>query len=254
MKNLLLVSLITPLLFVTGAHATLIASIGNGATPNEFSGVQGQDGWSYGYWDVPAGTTMTDYVPADFTAFLGGSDVAGNWSDTHHWNDGSGRWDYNPVGGGVGNPPWTEIGNGSMHPQDANPGNPDNGGLEMAAVLRYEVEPGFGSNLYISGFFNNVSANADGTTGRIFHNGTQLYSVLTDGTTDNFSNVNVTAVAGDYIDFMIDIGPTAGTPGSNGDGSDGTNYRFQINAIPEPSSLMLCLLGVAGLVGFRRRG
>lgn len=221
------------LALVPSADAVIVATSGVG----EFSGTQGSGGWNYGYWDVTA--SPGTYDTSKFTPFLGGAG-SGAWSDTNHWTGGA--WDYNPVGAGVGNPPWTVITPTSMHPNDSAPG------AEHYAILRYAVEAGTGSVLNITGTFNNVSANGDGTTGRIFLNGTEEYSALTDGTTDTLGGgVSITGVStGDFIDFMVDTGP------ADADGSDGTNYQFTIDRIPEPSAMAL-LLGGFALVLRRRR-
>ena len=227
------------------SNATVIAQTGASGAGGEFSGTQGQDGWSYGYWDVTSDGSPSAYDhTTDFTAFPGGS-ASGVWSDTNHWTGSA--WDFNPVGAGTGNPPWTVITPTSMHPNDESPGN------EHYPVLRYTVEDGPGSTLTVTGFFNNVNANGDGTTGRIILNGVEQYSVVTDGTTDNLGGgLVINGVStGDILDFMVDVGPA---PGATADGNDGTNYSFTIDrslAVPEPGSAMLAFVGL--LLGMRRR-
>lgn len=225
------------LALASSANAVIIATSGVG----EFSGNQGQDGWSYGYWDVTGDASPGTYNHnTDFTAFPGGAS-SGAWSDTNYWR--GSKWDWNPVGAGTGNPPWTEITPTGMHPN-----NLVNGGTH-AGVLRYTVEDAPGNTINITGFFNNVSANGDGTTGRIIHNGIEQYTILTDGTTDNLGGgVTITGVStGDIFDFMIDVGP------ADSDGSDGTNYQFTIErSIPEPSSIVLLFGGFAFALRRRR--
>ncbi|MFT4546725.1 MAG: hypothetical protein ACI8XO_001688 [Verrucomicrobiales bacterium] len=222
--------------FNSTADAVIIATTGAG----EFSGTQGQNGWDYGYWDVTNDASPGTYThTSDFTPFIGGA-ASGAWSDTNYWN--GSKWDFNPLGASNGNPPWTEITATSMHPN-----NLANGGTH-ASVLRYTVEAAPGDTLSIMGFFNNVSTNGDGTTGRILLNGAEQYAILTDGTTDNLGGgVTINGVStGDVIDFMIDVGP------ADSDGSDGTNYGFTIDRIPEPSAFAL-LLGSFALALRRRR-
>lgn len=225
----------------------------------EFSGVQGQDGWEYGYYDITADSEIDPILgnpgdgiygnePEDFTPFAGGSDSAEVFGPTNHW-DGD-NWEY--VGpGGETNPPWTQISAGSMHPQDDDPAP------GHYAIRRFNVGPDEAGDVNLTGFFNNASANGDGTFGRIFINGTELLSLLTDGTTETFDEA-VTLAEGDVIDIVVDWGPGA-------DGADNTLYGFQIvqpgalgdlfEPIPEPASGLTALvaLGLLGLARRRRR-
>ncbi len=228
------------------AHAVVIATIGQMQSGNEFSGIQGQDGWSYGYWDVTADATPGYDHTTDMTLFPGGAGM-GAWSDTQHWTGSA--WDFNPVGAGTGNPPWTVITNGSMHPNDSDPGP------AHAAVLRYTIESATEPNLIISGFFNNTSPSGDGTTGRIFFNGLEVYSAVTNGTTDNLGGgVFISGISnGDIIDFVVDVGPNPLSP--TADGSDGTGYGFTLDTttIPEPAAACLVSLGIGALLLRRRK-
>ncbi|MFT4546726.1 MAG: hypothetical protein ACI9MB_000670 [Verrucomicrobiales bacterium] len=177
----------------------------------EFSGNQGQDGWFYGYHDVTNDSSGAGYDEStDFTQFPGGAS-AGAWSDTNHW-DGS-IWDFNPIGSGTGNPPWTSLGATAVHPNDSNPG-------QEHYVVRRWVSDVAGA-YRITGSFNNGSTSGDGTTGRVYHDGVQIFSAITNG---NSQSVNVAAnlSIGDKIDFVVDTGP------ADADGSDGTNTSFQI--------------------------
>ena len=195
-----------PPLEVGGVGATVVAD-----SAAEFSGNQGQDGWFYGYHDVTNDTSGAGYDHnSDFTQFPGGAS-AGAWSDSNHWTGSA--WDYNPLGADTGNPPWTVIGATTVHPNDSDPGP------EHYAVRRW-VSTVAGAHT-ITGSFNNPSTNGDGTTGRIYHNGVQIFSALTDGDTQSV-NVAVALAVGDIIDFVVDTGP------ADADGSDGTNTSFQI--------------------------
>ncbi len=183
----------------------------------EFSGVQGDNNWYYGYLDVTANGDDTNYtaMPSgtdDFTPFLGGSSY-GAWSDINYWTGVA--WDFNPVGSGTGNPPWTSISATGMHPNDSAPGP------EHYTIRRWVSE--VSGQITISGSVNNVSGAGDGTTGRLFHNGTQFWSQVTNGTTANFHQT-ITVQAGDFVDLMIDTGP------ADNDNSDTTNYSITVTA------------------------
>ena len=85
-----------------------------------------------------------------------------------------------------------------MHPNDSNPGP------EQYPIRRWVSDT---SGLHtIAGTFHNLSASGDGTTGRVFHEGNEIFSQLTDGGPVDFSiirNLN----EGDRLDFLVDSGP-----------------------------------------------
>jgi hypothetical protein len=169
----------------------------------QFSGVQGADGWQYGYHQG-SGT----YNPStDFIAFRGG-DGQGTWNGSAQQWTGS-IWDLQTAG----TSPWTSIGSSSVHPNDSSPGP------RHAVIRRWRSDV---SGLHtLSGYFNNVSGSGDGTTGRIFHNSSEIFSAVTDGNT-RMAELPVTLSQGDTLDFYVDVGP------SDSDGSDGTNTAFLI--------------------------
>ncbi|MDG2124863.1 MAG: lamin tail domain-containing protein, partial [Verrucomicrobiales bacterium] len=199
---------------VRGVPETVERPVVNSAPPvgnqvmssgGEFSGVQGQDGWRYGYYDRTADGNQVYQAATDFTQFVGGANDPDGWGAGNHWTGGA--WDFN--GGDGGNPPWTTIGSGMMHPNDSAPGP------EHYAIRRWVSDVSGAHTL--TGSFANGSANGDGTTGRIFQDGVERFAVLTDGVAQPFS-VGLDLGVGDVIDFMVDTGP-----GDN-DGSDGTNF------------------------------
>ncbi|MFP6875097.1 MAG: lamin tail domain-containing protein [Verrucomicrobiales bacterium] len=169
----------------------------------EFSGVQGRDGWRYGYHQGSGAYNAA----TDFIAFRGG-DGQGSWNDSsQHWT--GSIWDLQTAA----TSPWTSIGSSSVHPNDSNPG-------PRHAVVRRWTSDVSGVHT-ISGHFNNVSGSGDGTTGRIFHNNSEIFSAITDGNTRTV-NLQVVLSQGDTVDFYVDVGP------SESDGSDGTNTGFLI--------------------------
>ena len=192
---------------VGGTGATVVAD-----SAAEFSGNQGQGGWFYGYHDVTNDTSAPGYNAAlDFTPFPGGTS-SGAWSETNHWNGSS--WDFNPPGAGTGNPPWTALGAISVHPNDSVPGGEHH-------VVRRWVSDVSGAHT-LTGSFNNVSASGDGTTGRVYHDGVEIFSALSNGDSQSV-NLAVNLSVGDTIDFVVDTGP------ADNDGSDGTNTSFLIS-------------------------
>ena len=182
-----------------GTNWFVVASAGFEVATNEFSGVQGQDSWFYGYLDVGVDGDDTNYQATpggvdEFTLFLQSIWTGSAWD----WGAGS---------------PWTTIGPTVIHPND---------GPEHYTILRYVVEPGVVGAVRLEGLFNNGSTGGNGTTGRLFHNGSEIFSQVTDGTTATF-DLTTTVSPGDFIDLMIDTGPT------NVDGSDSTTYKLIIS-------------------------
>ena len=169
----------------------------------EFSGTQGASGWFYGYQEG-AGTYNPD---TSFIPFSGG-EQAGPWDGTTQEWSGSG-WDANTSASS----PWTSLEATSMHPNDSNPGP------EQYPIRRWVSDA---SGLHtIAGTFHNLSASGDGTTGRVFHEGNEIFSQLTDGGPVDFSIMRNLS-QGDRLDFIVDSGPF------DQDGSDGTEQTVTI--------------------------
>jgi hypothetical protein len=169
----------------------------------EFSGNQGALGWFYGYQEgVGPYDPDTSFIP-----FAGG-EQGGPWNGTTQEWSGS-AWDANTSASS----PWTSLEATSMHPNDSNPGP------EQYPIRRWVSDT---SGLHtIAGTFHNLSASGDGTTGRVFHEGNEVFSQLTDGGPVDFSiirNLN----EGDRLDFLVDSGPF------DQDGSDGTDQTVTI--------------------------
>lgn len=176
----------------------------------EFSGNQGENGWAYGFYDHGAdlefdpllgqdGDGVFGNEPSDFTPF------------PEDWWTGT-QWDEPNADGD--NVPWTFMNATRAHPNDNDPG-PDH-----HTVRRWESD-GVEGEFLMHGSFFNLSANGDGTTGRIFLNGEEIYAELTDGVPVEFSQL-VDIEDGDIIDILIDWGPGA-------DGSDSTEYFFNLS-------------------------
>jgi hypothetical protein len=169
----------------------------------EFSGTQGANGWQYGYHEGAG-----PYNPAaDFTPFTGG-DGQGTWNGSSQQWTGS-IWDLQTAS----TSPWTSVGPSSVHPNDSRPGP------RHAVIRRWRSDV---SGLHaISGYFNNVSGSGDGTTGRIFHNNSEIFAAVSDGSSRSVE-LPVNLSQGDTLDFYVDVGP------ADSDGSDGTNTGFLI--------------------------
>lgn len=182
-----------------------------------FSGVQGQNGWNWGYWPHTAGAT---YTTSSFTNFAGGSGQGAWVSGTQLWT--GTVWDRNTAGAA----PWTFLSSTAMHPNDSNPGTLD------TTIARWTST--VSGTHTITGRFNRPATAGDGTTGRIYKNGVEIFSALTKGDIKPFS-IATTLAVGDKIDFAVDVGP------ADDDGSDSTNYVAEIRSgsvvIPTPQTI-----------------
>ena len=181
---------------------------------NEFSGTQGKDGWYYGYHEG-----NYPYYPDKFTQMAGGSGNGAWDATTQHWtgdtDDVNGSWDLV-----ISAPSWVVVAKTMMHPQAVLEGSYE---VPQQAVRRWVSD--VDGEVGITGYFNNTSANGDGTFGRIFHNGVEKYTVLTDGSRSDF-NILLTVATGDKVDFVVDEGPNADS------GADGTNMEATILHTP----------------------
>ncbi|MBK7337304.1 MAG: choice-of-anchor D domain-containing protein [Saprospirales bacterium] len=133
----------------------------------DFSGTQGQDGWSYGYYapNDPDGFTQLD--PLNFNMNI-----------------------------------WMGVQTGGTPSLDSNGGEPgiDDG---VWAVRRWVSD--FTGQVTISGMYFDRDLNCgDGSNVRIFHNGTQVFLAFSiPGTTTNYT-IDLQVGVGDQLDFIID--------------------------------------------------
>ncbi len=215
-----------------------LPGLGRGAivfdSVNEFSGVQGQDGWQYGYYDgdhptAPFSTQDFEQLPT-----FGNPQNPANppyWYDT--WGS-----------GGV----WTLLGAQWGHPN----GTVTSGGRQTVvhwAVRRWVSD--------ISGPVNITGELADADTGpgngiigHILVDGTEVFSqTIDDGDSLGVSySVDVNLSVGSIVDFAID-------PRNENDLADSTVFTSTGRVVPEPSALgvwSLLILCGAG-IGWRRR-
>ena len=176
----------------------------------EFSGTQGNDSWRYGYQE---GAGSFDH--SKFTEFKGGSGQGIWMHPVQHWtgdvNDASGLWD---LAKSVA--PWTMISRTASHPQGIIEGS-----IAIPHIVSRRWTAKADSQVGLTGFFHNTSANGDGTNGRIYLNGAQVYQCHTDGIRQDF-NLLLDIKTGDLLDFVVDVG------NANDTGSDTTNFAVSI--------------------------
>ena len=175
----------------------------------EFSGEQGLDGWRYGYF--VAGANTTDYTPGAFVEFGAGEDEPELWF--------SGSWDWPD-----GNPPWTQIGAATTHP------NGDNNGAIHWTVRRWEAEVEELKPVAIAWYVADGNAPCgNGVTGGIHLNGVRIDSNAIPGgrSTNAMRIVYANLRPGDAVDLILS---PQGANGSNGDGCDGAVTWMKVTA------------------------
>jgi hypothetical protein len=159
----------------------------------DFSGVQGARGWSYGYYDKSVDGNATYDANTEFNT------TNPNWIFT------SGAWSLGP-----GDPPLTSIGQTDVHP---------NSGPEHWAIRRWTST--YAGRVRIAGTVVNADCGGD-VNARIFINGAQVFSRVVANSGYGFSLLaNVTV--GSRIDFAVDP--------NGADGCDATRLTATIQPV-----------------------
>ena len=203
-----------------GGHNPTTSGIADSRT--EFSGVQGQNGWRYGYRNATTDGGATNYTDAMFILFPGG-DGMGEWDGvTQVWT--GTQWDLD-----TGGAPWTELGVENSHP------NGDNNQEIHWTVRRWEAtEMTEARPLAIRYNVRKTNPSGSGVTGAIYINGNLADSVTIAG--NNSAGVTRTYYAvvnpGDKIDL---VHTPRGTDGTNADGADGSALWMQIDTVLPPN-------------------
>jgi hypothetical protein len=157
------------------------------SSARQFSGLQGQDNWYYGYYDKAA-DPVTGYAVTDFTLFPRSDGPA---SAANYWNGTS--WDW--FGG---DPPWVEIGERYMQP------NGSNSGKELWAIRRW-VSPVAGT-LTVQWHLAKQTPMGSGVTARLYQNGELKGFILLEGNDlDGIAKTNILTgtQVGDRLDFAV---------------------------------------------------
>lgn len=204
----------------------------------QFSGVQGQDGWHYGYFNKTQDDIAADLAQnVNFTfdedfGFQTDDFIAGTNDGVDYSFDGF-NWDW-----AAGNPPWTFMSSTGVHPNGSN-----NGDIHES-VRRWVSD--FEGEVLISGAIQkNGGGSATITT--IYINGEAVWS----GSTANGQLVEYGFLADLQVGDIVDVLTGPGLDGH--DGADSTNVSTIITAVvPEPG--VFGLLAIAGgMLGMRRR-
>ncbi len=156
-------------------------------------GVQGQRGWTYGYF-IKTNTSLA-YATSRFAPFPSGT---GPHSTANFWNGESWQWF-------DGDPPFDMVGQVVCRPNIFPSGTTN--GLEHWVIRRWVSE--FGGSISIDWHFAKKDMTGAGATAKVFHNGTQR-DIITLAAND-FTGANkfipaFNIQAGDAIDFTVEPG------------------------------------------------
>ena len=180
----------------------------------EFSGVQGQDGWSYGYYAAP-GDAATFVQMAHFSA--SGLPSIGDW-----WSEGAAI------------PPYTLLW--------ADGGHPSSSPSAHWSVRRWTS--GTAGVLDVAGSYGKLDTGT--VTVHVLLDGVDVWNAPTSAASAGFALQGVVGV-GSEVDFVID--PHGTDPGD----ATRYVVTGTVSAVPEPASVAMLLAGLAGIAGVRRR-
>lgn len=231
------------IVFLWGASAKAAPKLADSVA--DFTGVQGQNGWTYGYFNT------SDHGGV-YVATPGGTDyfVQLPWYGiiTNKVAD-ENAWQFE-----VSANPWTFLGAGKAHPNGSDPWS-GSGTNDHWAVRRY-VSPVAGTLEMDWHLAKDDITYGNGVTGRVFFNGTEVdtHTIAFDDAVGIDSVVEIPGVhTGDYIDLVLDAcGTDWMADGGINNGQDDLSFQTAtILLIPEPGTLTLVVLG--GLAALRRR-
>ncbi len=205
----------------------------------EFSGVQGQDDWTYGYLATFANNqpTVGQSPGGTFNQYAGG-DGQGAWDGATQFWSGT-AWDGNTAAA----QPWTFTNATDGHPNGTN--QPE----EQWITKRWTVPAGEDGNLLVD-FDLAKSNNAGGTTLFVLHNGEVVDSVSSNNST---LQEDFVVIEGAQVGDTIDIALSPLFNGDTTDGSDASQFGATIYLIPEPGVGALAVTALFGLALRRRR-
>ena len=208
----------------------------------EFSGTQGADGWSYGWYageDIAAAPGFAAVNTAGFQTFS-------------YYASGTGWWTHDAASAssGSGGSPFflTVVTEEAMHANAPIPGSQEVGDSIRWASRRWTSE--------ISGTIDILGHVAKADQGSLLGDGADAYIVV-----DGISVYHYGVEVGDYegASFNLSVAVSEGSTvefivGARESGLfDAVNFRSEIYGAPVPTPGALALLGAGGLLAGRRR-
>lgn len=205
----------------------------------EFSGVQGQDAWSYGIFNAGAAPGIA-FNPGAFEELS--------------FNPANDRWEASDSLVGAQNNEFLNLDATGGHPTGIGPGGQDS---IIWAVRRYVSEAAGDFVINIDLRKLNIGNNGGGgITGRVFVDGLEIFSQFVanaDGSGFQLS-LSQTLAVGTLVDFAIDptgIAPIAGTDDPQSARADGSHFSAVISTTSEPAALGLALIGFLSVISIR---
>ncbi|MCA9216554.1 MAG: CotH kinase family protein, partial [Planctomycetales bacterium] len=181
-----------------------VAIVADSEADYDSDGVQGVNGWTYGYYEPLLDADGT-YQPTNMIEFPAEFFIRRRWD----WPD--------------GNPPYTQITGSSAQANGVDQGS------AHWAVRRWTSN--YAGRVELEWSFSKARSGGDGVTGRVFLNGEEIDSILVaqddrTGLTHvlEIPNINV----GDTLDFIVDPLGVDGDPAAPHGDDDTVNFNAQI--------------------------
>lgn len=219
------------------AHALPLAS-----SIDDFSGVQGQNNWQYGFFDQGPDNSLA-YTTGAFRQFDTFDLIAGSWRASNAQVEEKNNF-------------YLSLSRTSGHPTGLGVDAQDR---IIWAVRRYEIQTTGLVDIAIDLGKDNTNPDSGGITGRLFVNGNEIFTQFI-GATDAAGvqrSFVIPVSIGDLIDFAIDpLGLATQRDGVYAPRADGTHYSARIashvNSVPIAPTGALVAIALVGLVASRR--
>ena len=221
-------------LIVSSVRGEIIA---NSVDDWSIDGIQGENNWTYGYYNLTLDEEEGDgeYAAEDFIAFLNDDSGEVGPEGENHWDGNQWRLyrDGEGLGAGLGNTgPWTRIGaDGFGHPNGINSAAPtevdDAIAEEHWAIRRWESEHTGPATVDIELTAQNLGCGT-GTAVHLFQNGQLLHSLFEPNLGEpEEASVTLNLRVGDFLDLALS---PEDEDGDRADPCDGSFFHMTVNS------------------------